>query len=79
MHFNDQRAKAFNEGSDARIRGRLVIDNPYGGDVELGNQWRAGWWDVEKYWGAWAKKPVAPLPKVPVLTTERVHPSEDRL
>lgn len=74
----DIRAKAFNEGADARLQGRFVISNPYGADVELANQWRYGWWEVENHYGAWVKDrwPITPLPKVPVLSTERVYPRE---
>lgn len=59
------RARAFNLGSDARIRGDSLWDDPYAGGI-LTQFWRQGWHDVDQHWGAWAKGPVMVLPEVRV-------------
>lgn len=46
-------ARAFNEGSDARISGTCVSECPY--DGKMATSWVAGWSDTHTHWGAWVK------------------------
>lgn len=61
-------AEFFNAGSDARLAGVPLADNPYPpqGDSRY-SYWRMGWIDVEKHWGEWARWPVVKLPPVEEL------------
>ena len=43
-------AKAFNQGSDARIAGQEEYTNPYSSGL-LKSAWRSGWRDVHFYFG----------------------------
>ena len=42
---------AFNEGSDARLLGRPLSENPYL-DMHAHKIWREGWFDVDQNWGS---------------------------
>jgi hypothetical protein len=55
--------RAFNAGSDARIRGLPVTANPFTatGGHGLHEQWRFGWAHVDREWGRDAKWPVPQL------------------
>lgn len=61
---------AFNAGSDARIAGRSMLDNPNLAVTAAGPEktrwvyWRMGYSDVAKNWGVRAKWPVRRLPLV---------------
>lgn len=57
-------ARAFNLGSDARINGLSLCDNPYPSNGLLTKYWEQGWQDVEQNWGKWARWPVTPIPTV---------------
>lgn len=43
-------ARAFNRGSDARIKGHSLDANPYDGTLDYDEHacWRKGWKDVDK-------------------------------
>lgn len=44
--------RAFNLGSDARIKGKPPQANPFEGyNSTLAYWWRQGWYDAERYWG----------------------------
>jgi hypothetical protein len=73
--IKELKARAFNEGSDCRLRGGHIRDNPYlkeGKYSPLWEEWRHGYFDVERFWGKGAlnknrsayKWPVKPLPEV---------------
>lgn len=62
--WNNHAAKAFNEGSDARLAGWPPEDNPYPIHTVEREAWRLGWQDVDKHWGMAAKQPVKRLPPV---------------
>lgn len=50
-------ARAFNMGSDARIRGASRKANPFH-HCEEGTEyfaWRDGWNDADLFWGKWAE------------------------
>lgn len=54
--------RAFNMGSDARIFGDSLQDNPFvETDEFLFKAWRRGWLDVHSHYGKDAKWPVAPI------------------
>lgn len=57
-------ARAFNEGSNARVAGTCVSECPY--DGKLGTSWVEGWSDVHNHWGVWVKGrwEHKPLPRV---------------
>lgn len=60
-------ARAFGEGSDARIRGLGLEANPYSNtDKMLRVNWKLGWHDVAYHFGLWVKGrwPVKELPLV---------------
>ena len=58
-------SKAFNQGSDARITGDQLTENPYRkGDRHTWEQWEKGWLDVDRFWGIWARWPIRKLPEV---------------
>ncbi len=57
-------ARAFNRGSDARLRGEPAHANPYPEGEPPHLLWRQGWQDVDLYWGADARWPVTPLAPV---------------
>lgn len=54
---------AFNKGSQARIDGVPVWENPYE-DLVLAGWWEKGWWDANDHWGEQAKWSVTPLPRL---------------
>lgn len=55
-------ARAFNEGSDARLAGEPVTANPYTKREDTAYfAWRAGWRDVDHYWPR--PLPSRPLPR----------------
>jgi hypothetical protein len=64
----DPAAIAFNRGSDARLRGRPILTNPYSwAEACVACQaWQAGWLDVHSNWGRHVRGrwPVATLPRV---------------
>ena len=49
FHVEEQR-RAFNQGCDDRLNGRVWAWNPYESDTACWRQWRNGWMDVHKYW-----------------------------
>lgn len=59
--------EAFNEGSDARVRGLSYQRCPYGFiDRDLRSMWKRGWKDCNYYWGTdvcgrWHYRPLPPL------------------
>jgi hypothetical protein len=58
-------ALAFNQGSDARLRGASYYDCPFTG-LDTHRQrhyWQMGWLDVDRWWGWW-NRAAEPLPKV---------------
>jgi hypothetical protein len=63
-------ARAFNEGSDARLAGIHPQDNPYPhnntgesfGDAH--RNWERGWWHVQTEWGTESRELVRPLPTI---------------
>lgn len=54
--------RAFNHGSDARIRGD-ARKTPYPYDSPEAIHWRKGWDHVDLYWGVDSVGPVPQLPK----------------
>lgn len=65
-------AAAFNAGSDARLAGAPLTDNPYlgiGDAAKLSRAWANGWHDVATYWGRISRRPVRKLQ--PVLHAQR--------
>ena len=61
----DRRHVAFNEGSDARIRGDGLSCNPYENESENYWYWDRGWRHVDSNWGVDVKKyTIFPLPSV---------------
>ena len=61
----DDQARAFNTGCDARLLGVPIWANPYVGVGRLGNYWSMGWMDVHKHWGRDAgRRLVRPLPPI---------------
>jgi len=54
-------ARAFNEGSDARINGVCISENPYEG--KQATSWVEGWSDVHNHWGTWVKRRCQPTPR----------------
>lgn len=63
--------RAFNKGSDARINGFSLALSPYEAGTPEDFNWRYGWTDVHRHWGAYAKHPVPPLPFVPFVIVDR--------
>lgn len=62
--LNANRAKAFNVGSDARLKGLSLSDNPYLPGSPQSVSWKAGWKDADKHWGTRARGPIKALPQV---------------
>jgi ribosome modulation factor len=62
---DDPRNRAFNLGSDSRLRGDPASANPYIGKPERAT-WLAGWRDVHAFWASWvrARSGIKPLPPV---------------
>lgn len=58
-------ARAFNEGSDARLMGISQKACYYKHDKVLKTYWMLGWSDVENNYGQEAKWPVQPLREIP--------------
>jgi hypothetical protein len=56
--------RAFNLGSDARLKGRSATTSPYLPGTAQNVAWRAGWLDVENHWGEKAFWNVRPLPAI---------------
>lgn len=54
---------AFNLGSDARLAGKSVMDNPFI-CTDFANSWVTGWRHVNTSWGKDAKWKIRPLPPV---------------
>jgi hypothetical protein len=48
-------SEAFNKGSDARIQGVALHDNPYDCLAKAG-WWEKGWIDADKFWAKDAKR-----------------------
>lgn len=63
-------AEAFNAGSDARINGYELSDNPNVGFGSIREAWSAGWLDVQKFWGAAAKRGRHHVRRLPLLDAE---------
>jgi ribosome modulation factor len=57
MNDTDDLRLAFNQGSQARIDGKPLSDNPYQERGRLRNYWEQGWHDVDWHWPK-ALKPV---------------------
>jgi ribosome modulation factor len=57
-------ARAFNEGSDARITGISFDSCWYKSEQQLKDYWQLGWQDVDKFFGRDAKWSFTPLPKI---------------
>ncbi len=55
---------AFNQGSDARIRGAFIERNPYLSGEDGYRAWRRGWLDVHSCFGKDARWEYDPLPPV---------------
>lgn len=60
---NAERDFCFGKGSDDRLAGKPLTDNPFWYESEL-LAWRAGWLHAERYWGVDAKWPIRKLPAV---------------
>lgn len=60
---SERLALAFNQGCDARLAGRPLGDCPYG-EGQDAVTWRAGWHDVEWFFGKLAHWPVRKVPAV---------------
>ncbi len=63
----DRISRAFNSGSDARLRGQPFNSCPH--DPLMwpyeARSWSNGWLDVHKFWGKWANPSrLVPLPRV---------------
>lgn len=54
--------EAFNAGCEARLRGDPIDENPCD-DVVARSWWTAGYMDIHRWWGIWAKNPKK-LPEV---------------
>jgi hypothetical protein len=61
---NEEGAKAFNLGSDARLAGFPRTSNPFGKTDKLEWYWESGWSHVHKYWGRDARWLVRRLVRV---------------
>ena len=57
-------AWAFNVGSDARLRGVHLDDNPFPKDDPHHEGWRRGWLDCHSVFGRDAMWPTQDLPRV---------------
>lgn len=57
-------ARAFGEGSDARLAGRPASSNPYPTSGAEHYSWMWGWEDVAGHWGEATRSWVRPLPPV---------------
>ena len=57
-------ARAFGEGSDARLRGETMFANPYEHGTPCRAFWLRGWRHVADEWGEDARWPVRGLPGV---------------
>jgi ribosome modulation factor len=67
MRESDRIAKAFGQGSDARLAGLTLDANPYRYCYNrLIRAWRSGWYDVEDCWGYLVRGrwPIRQLPEV---------------
>lgn len=58
-------ARAFNEGSDARLMGISQQACFYKHDKNLKTYWNLGWDDCDKFWSTEAKWPTQPLKEIP--------------
>lgn len=62
-------ARAFNRGSDARLRGEPMTANPYPSTTAISEHayWRMGWQSVDQEWGSRSRPGrywIRPLPLV---------------
>lgn len=62
----ERAAKAFNEGSDARIIGIPRSFNPYKEGSDMNSKWREGWNNVDIHWCDWDPMRLATHPLPPV-------------
>jgi len=64
MTETDFYTEAFNRGSDDRVKGKSLSDNPYLPGTPQGRTWRRGWCDVDRWWGSNATHRTRALPSV---------------
>lgn len=68
MQSSEEGARAFNQGSDSRLRGEPMDANPYlkGFDANGHDHWRMGWRDVDAWYGRYVRGRwvFSPLPLV---------------
>lgn len=54
--MSEEGNRAFNEGSDAALRGQSIKGNPYRRSGGLDSMWRAGWKSATHEWEADVEK-----------------------
>jgi hypothetical protein len=57
-------AIAFNQGSDARLRGQPMTANPFSSGYPEWRYWLMGWQDVDEHWGNDTNRTIQRLPLV---------------
>lgn len=63
-HQESLLARAFNEGSDARLKGIPLREQQLTGLLQFDRYWRMGWHHVDLSWGSGARWSVKALPEV---------------
>lgn len=64
MESNPEHARAFGEGSDARLRGLGMAACPYPPSHTCREFWILGYRHIAAWWGIEAKWPIRALPEV---------------
>lgn len=63
VEYQSLEARAFNRGSDARLAGVPLNQNPYPSDTPDRTAWLRGWIDADMFWGIEVRnaKPLPPI------------------